>query len=183
MVEESGPARVVVAIKGRFKPGDKDGKLFLFTARLYFEAGSPSVRVIHTISNGELDPKRGADGLRHIYAWPIKDASLVADLALGEKVSVSTPAEDKAVTSSEQLRVYQDSSGGEKWQKFGGATFRGYKVTEGDKEVGAGNGHLGVLSVAGEKVGLSAALPCERCERALRLRSGLQAASLSSGQP
>jgi hypothetical protein len=167
-IEESGPTRVVVAIKGRYKPGDKDGKFYLFTTRLYFTAGSASVRVIHTISNGELDPTRGAGGLRHIYIWPIKDASLAADLAVGDNVTVSTPIEgNETATSQMGLLVHQDSSGGDKWNasaKSQDIAFRGYKVTESGKEIAAGNGHLGVLSVAGGGVGLSAALRNFRLE-------------------
>jgi hypothetical protein len=156
-VEESGPARVVLAVKGQFKPGDKDGKFYLSTTRLYFEAGSPSVRVIQTVGNGRLDPKLEG-GLRTVCTWPLKDASLVADLALGEAVTVATPAEDKPVSSEKELLAYQDSSGGDKWQSARGVSFRGYKVTEGEREVAAGNCHLGALSVAAGKAGISAAL-------------------------
>ncbi len=162
-IEESGPARVVVAVKGRFKPGDKDGKLYGFTTRLYFEAGSASVRAIHTISNGQLDPKL-YDGWRYTYTWPIEDASLLADLALGEKAAVATVCEDKPVSSEGELKIYQDSSGGEKWQKYSGAAFRGYKATEGEKELAAGNAHLGVMSVSGGGAGVSAALRNFRVE-------------------
>jgi len=162
-VEESGPARIVVAVKGQFKPGDKDGKLYGFTTRLHFEAGSASIRMIHTISNGRLDPKLEG-GWRYVYTWPIKDASLVADLALGEKAVVSTLCEDKAVAAEKELLVYQDSSGGNNWQKYSGAAFRGYKATEGEKELAAGNSHNGVMSVAGDGVGVSAALRNFRVE-------------------
>jgi hypothetical protein len=86
-VEESGPARVVVAIKGGFTPGDKDKKFYDFTARLYFTAGSPALRIIYTISNGRLDPafyplSDGKGKSRLAFVWPIKDATLSADLAL-----------------------------------------------------------------------------------------------------
>lgn len=179
VVEESGPARVVVAIKGQFKPGDKDGRFYGFTTRLHFEAGSPSVRVIHTISNGQLDPKLYG-GWRYTYTWPIEDASLVADLAVGDKATVATVCEDKPVSSEGEIKVYQDSSGGANWQKFSGAAFSGYKATEGDKELAAGKGHNGVMSVSGDAGGVSAALRNFRVEfphaldgSAKRLRVGL----------
>ncbi|MDD4891156.1 MAG: hypothetical protein PHU85_14640, partial [Phycisphaerae bacterium] len=149
-VEESGPARVVVAIRGQYKPGDKDGKFYGSITRLYFTAGSASIRVIHSATNGKLDPKLEA-GWRNIYTWPIADASLVADLALGDKVTVSTPVDDKAVTSDKELLVYQ-------------ANDKECKVTEGGKELSGGGSDPGVLSVAADKLGLSAALRNFRVE-------------------
>ena len=155
-IEESGPARVVVAIKGQYKPGDKDGKFYGFITRLYFTHGSASVRVIHSITNGKLDPALEG-GWRYIYTWPIQDASLVADLALGDKVTVSTPGETKLLTSDKELLVYQ-------------ANDHEYKVTAGANELATGNGHPGVLSVQGEfapveiQLGLSAALRNFRVE-------------------
>ena len=179
-LEEEGPVRAVVAIKGRHKPGDKDGKMYDFTCRLTFEVNSPTVRVIYTIRNGVLDPKL-INGKRRAYIWPIEDASLVADLALGDDAKVATLAEAKEVGAPE-LTVYQDSSGGDKWQNLGGGnyenwlsrytkgqtvrgvTFRGYKVTTGDKQVGAGNAHLGVIRASNGKLGVAAALRNFRVE-------------------
>jgi hypothetical protein len=179
VVEESGPARVVVRLQGRHLPGDKDGRMYDFTCRLYFEAGSPVVRLIYTVSNGMLDPKL-IDGKRRAYVWPIEDASLVADLALDD-AKTTTLAEGETVTSPD-LTAYQDSSGGDKWQKLGGGnyerwlsrhtqgktvrgvTFRGYKVTSGDQELGSGNAHLGVIDVSNGKVGVATALRHFRVE-------------------
>ena len=48
VVEESGPVRAVLAIKGSLTPGDKDKRFYDYTARLYFTAGSPSVRIVFT---------------------------------------------------------------------------------------------------------------------------------------
>ncbi len=180
VVEEAGPVRVVMVLKGRHKPGDKDGKFYDFTARLYFEVNSPTVRIVYTIRNGVLDPKL-INGKRRAYVWPIEDASLVADLALGADAKATTLAEGEEVAGAE-LSVYQDSSGGDKWQKLGGGnyenwlsrytkgqtvrgvTFRGYKVTAGDKQVGAGNAHPGVIGVSNGKLGVAAALRNFRVE-------------------
>jgi hypothetical protein len=179
-VEESGPARVVLCLKGTFAPGDKNGRFYDYTARLCFAAGDPSVRVVYTISNGKLDATL-TDGWRQHYVWPIEDASLVADLSLGAGAQATTLAEGKDVSGGDLL-VYQDSSGGEKWQDLGGGnyegwlsrytegksvrgvTFRGYKVTGGGKDLAAGNSHPGVLAVSSGKAGITAALRNFRVE-------------------
>ncbi|MGQ9662627.1 MAG: exo-rhamnogalacturonan lyase family protein, partial [Kiritimatiellia bacterium] len=180
-VEEEGPVRVVIAIKGRHTPGDKDGKFYGFMTRLYFEADSPSVRVLHSLTNCKLDPQLH-DGWRYVYTWPIEDASLVADLALRDGVKITTTAEGQPLTRSQGLRVYQDSSGGDKWQNLGGGnyegwisrytggltirgvTFRGYKVYEKESEIAAGNSHPGVLDVSDGARGLTVALRNFRVE-------------------
>ncbi|MCX7590690.1 MAG: hypothetical protein N2255_03580, partial [Kiritimatiellae bacterium] len=188
-VEEEGPVRVVIVLKGTHKPGDKDGKFYGFTTRFYFELGSPSVRIIHSITNGRLDPAL-YDGWRYVYTWPIEDASLVMDLAMREQVKVTAPAEGQLVTSAKGLLVYQDSSGGEKWQNLGGGnyenwlsrytggltvrgvSFRGYKVYEEGKEVAAGNAHSGVMDVSDGTRGITAALRNFRVEYPHSLSGG-----------
>ncbi len=140
---------------------------------------SPSVRVIFTIRNGVLDPTL-IDGRRRVYIWPIEDASLVADLSFGKPRA--TTLADGAEVSAPELVAYQDSSGGDKWQELGGGnyerwlsrytegrevrgvTFRGYKVTGRGEELAAGDRHLGVVDVAGERAGVTAALRNFRVE-------------------
>ena len=57
-VEEAGPVRAVIAIKGMYRPGAPvSGKHYEFTSRLYFTVGSATVRIIHTLRNGRLDPE------------------------------------------------------------------------------------------------------------------------------
>ena len=198
-VEEAGPVRIVLALRGPFRPGDKQGKLYDHTARLYFTAGSTSVRIVSTISNGKLDPTL-YDGARRVFIWPIEDASLVADLTLNGSAEVTTLGEGKKVTLGDgrELSVYQDSSGGEKWKDLGGGNyerwlakytqgkvvrgvrFRGYRVTAGEDRLAEGNRHLGAIDVADESAGLSAALrnfradyPSALTASAQRLRVGL----------
>lgn len=178
-IEEHGPVRTVIAIKGRYAPGDRDARMYDFTARMYFAVNSPSVRVIFTIRNGVLDPTL-IDGRRRVYIWPIEDASLVADLSFGKPRA--TTLADGAEVSAPELVAYQDSSGGDKWQELGGGnyerwlsrytegrevrgvTFRGYKVTGRGEELAAGDRHLGVVDVAGERAGVTAALRNFRVE-------------------
>lgn len=181
-VEESGPARVVVAIKGGFAPGDRDKRFYDYTARMYFTAGSPAVRVIYTISNGHLDPAfyptpDGKGKSRFAYVWPITDASLVADVAFG-RGNVCSLAEDKLVSmasAGDAMTIFQ--SGG------------GYKINRnGEKELAAGSRHLGVLDVNNNAAGITVAAryfaeqwPGVMTASANRLRLGLLPAE--SGQP
>ena len=200
VVEESGPVRAVVAIKGTLTPGDKDRRMYDYTARLYFTANSSAVRVAFTLRNGRLDPKL-IDGQRYAYIWPIEDLSLVLDLALPGEVRAATEAEGKPLETalgSDELVVYQDSSGGEKWQTLGGGnyeswlsrytqgktvagvTFRGYTAKLGDKLLAKGNAHRGVVDVRDGEAGVAAALRNFRVEypsalsaSARRVRVGL----------
>ncbi len=167
VVEESGPARVVLLMKGSFKPGDKLGKFYDFSARLYFGAGSEAVRVIYSIKNCRLRPEL-INGSREACVWPIEDASLLADLKLGAGAGGRTLAEGKEVKAAE-LNAYQDSSGGKQWKEIRGKAirgvkFRGYRLTSAGKQSAAGNAHLGVIDAAGSKAGLAAALRNFRVE-------------------
>jgi hypothetical protein len=169
LIEERGPVRLVLCLKGTFRPGDKEKKYYDFTARLYFAAGSPAVRIVYSIENCRLRPKLTA-GSRHAYVWPIEDASLVADLAAGAGAGAGarTIAEGKEVEAGD-LNVYQDSSGGKQWREVGGkkvrgVSFRGYRVTSAGKELAAGNAHLGVIDARAKKAGLAAALRNFRVE-------------------
>jgi hypothetical protein len=72
-VEQSGPIRAVVKLEGRHE--GPDGRRWLpFTLRLYFHAGSDSIRVMHTIvfdGDESRDFIRGV-GLR--FSTPLSDA-------------------------------------------------------------------------------------------------------------
>ncbi len=165
VVEESGPVRVVIRLQGTFRPGDKEGKLYGFTARLYFAAGSPAVRVVFTISNGRLDPKL-VGGKRHVYVWPIEDASLLVDLALGEDATIRTRADNKNIDVKGEARALQSDLGS-------------CRVSGGGNPV-AGKAHSGTMAVTGGKAGLACAVrnfrfehPSALAASVKRLRAGL----------
>lgn len=151
-VEEAGPARVVVAMQGRFTPGDKDRKGYDFTARLTFTAGSPSVRIVYTLSNGRLDPTlhpgpNGESPSRLAYVWPIQEASLVLDLASPAPRSATTLVENQIArqdVTSAPLTVYQSAQDG-------------YKVTLADRPLATGAGHPGVLDLSDGTKGVTVA--------------------------
>lgn len=117
-VEERGPVRAVLALRGTFRGGGEGafkGDLYDFTARLYFDRGSSRVRLVHTLVNGRV-----GETLR---IWPIEDLSLIGELALGAEPGALLLGEKDAVpvTFGDATRVaslYQDSSGGAEWKEL-----------------------------------------------------------------
>ncbi len=170
-VEESGPARVVVAIRGGFAPGDRDGKLYDFTARIYFEAASPSIRIVYTLRNGRLDPGfypvPGTNNkARMSYIWPIQGASLVADLDLGDNLVVSTTADGKRLSErGDRAQFVIRQSRPEKGTVFvprnspapPDSPPGGYDVLLGDKVLAHGDRHPGVLDASNRDLGVTVA--------------------------
>lgn len=148
-VEEAGPARVVVCIKGRYAPGDKDRQFYTYTARLTFAANDSVVRLIYTLENTKLDPtlydsEKGKS--RFAYVWPMQDVSLVADLAVGEQARAATVGDGKMVNAevtAGALVVHQSA-------------LDGFAVTVGGQEQAAGTEHAGALDVTGGRAGLAA---------------------------
>ena len=198
-VEERGPVRVVVAVYGTFRgkgPGTfQGGDLYDFTARLYFEAGSARVRLVHTIRNGRLGPT--------LHVWPVEDLSLFAQLAIGDAPKVSLLGQNEPVTVDlsrvKVASLYQDSSGGPEWKELThlknyaswlsyftktpkdarnekdahytvkGASFRGYEIRADEKVLEQGALGRGVAEVSGSKGALLVAMRHfrERCPAGL----------------
>jgi len=74
VVEQSGPVRAVVRIEGSHR-ADKGERAWLpFIVRLYFHAGSPSVRMMHTIIFDGDEQKDFIRGLGVRFAVPMRDA-------------------------------------------------------------------------------------------------------------
>ena len=149
-VEESGPARVVVCIKGGYAPGDKDKKYYSFTARLTFAANDPAVRLVYSLDNTHLDAKlydsdKGKSRLA--YIWPMQDVSLVADLAIGDKAAASTVGDGKLISAEvndQPLTLCQSK-------------LDGFQVSLAGKEQAAGKESPGALGVTGGGRGLAVA--------------------------
>jgi len=179
VVEESGELRTVLAIQGKYTPGDTQQIYYTFKARLYFEANNPQVKIVFTISNSTLDPtlypQPDGNMQRFVYQWPIEDASLEADLAFSDLAAVKTLTADGVVTGS-NLHVYQDSSGGEQWKNLTktnytqwlskytngetvkGVQFKGYQIYDGQTLVKQGNYARGISTVQDSTYGLSASM-------------------------
>jgi len=135
IVEEAGPARLVIAIKGTFLSGDVDKKFYGYLARLYFTAGSPEVRIAFTLTNG-----------RPGCIWPITGASLTADLPFAGKANASVLADAKPVTEvvgDDPIIAFQ-------------STLDIYKLSVGPKELACGARAQGVIDVSDAKMGITA---------------------------
>jgi len=143
-VEETGPVRAVVCLRGGFYAAAVP--LAEFVARLHFFAGSATVRFDVTIRN----PRRarhpgGLWDLGDPGSVFIKDASLVMALPPGAGdpiIRVSAEPGDPVEAVPGPLELYQDSSGGENWHSTNhltrtraiATTFRGYRLRGGDAE-------------------------------------------------
>lgn len=144
-VEEPGPERVLVCLRGRLVGTDRKS-LGDLIARLHFFAGSAVVRFDLTIRN----PRRaehpgGLWDLGDRGSVFLRDAALTVALAPGEgetavrcSPEVGAPFESR----SEPVELYQDSSGGENWKSTNHLNrtrevplaFLGYRLRTSDTE-------------------------------------------------
>jgi hypothetical protein len=142
-VEDQGPLRTVLLIKGVASAGSAGQTLFL-TARLHFFAGLSTVRLLITLTNPNNAIHTGG-------FWDLGDPGSIliksADLTLtgasgtsGLRVSPEIAAPGRACDLAFEL--YQDSSGGDRWQSTNHinrerrvpTTFRGYRMRCGGHE-------------------------------------------------
>jgi hypothetical protein len=143
-VEEEGPLRTVVLVKGT-APGADAKKSLDVTARMHFFAGSPAVRLLVTLTN----PHRAVHAgnfwdLGDPGSILVKDVSLTLALA-GAGASEMLASAELGLPASAcrpPFELYQDSSGGEQWQSTNHinrerrvpTTFRGYRLRAGGEE-------------------------------------------------
>ena len=115
-VEERGPLRTVVLIKGVASAGGPDP--LLLTARLHFFAGLSTVRLLITLTNPRNAVHAGGFwDLGDPGSIFIKNAHLVVDLpSAAQSVAVSPEVNVPSRTAEFPFELYQDSSGGEHWQ-------------------------------------------------------------------
>lgn len=145
-VEESGPRRVCVFVRGSIRRG---GNEFLaLDMRAHFFAGLPTVRLLVTLRNPRSAIHSGGFwDLGDPGSIFVRDISLSVALAGDEpaliRCSPETGARWKSVSAA--LEIYQDSSGGENWQSTNHVnrlgivpnTFRGYRlVADGEQREG-----------------------------------------------
>ena len=165
-VEETGPVRAVVCLRGGFYAAT--GPLAEFVARLHFFAGSAVVRFYLTIRN----PRRaehpgGLWDLGDTGSVFLKDASLTVALPPGlgtAEVRASPGIAAPFETAPAPFELYQDSSGGENWRSANHLnrkrevphTFRGYRLrANGVERSGLRATPLVVLSRGGHSVGVT----------------------------
>ncbi len=157
-VEENGPVRVVLCIKGTLqRSGQTAIPFYEYTVRLYFTTGSASIRCDATLKNTRITDHT-------VYIWPIEDMSLRSTLALtGTKsyamLGQGTPV--RGTVGANVVKVYQDSNGTDEWQTtrgeaIPGVTFRGYKMYDGATVKDSGNQARGWMELNNGTLGVAA---------------------------
>jgi len=155
-----GPLRVSIRVKGAYR--DAGGAPLLdYTSRYWFTAGQPTVRLFHTVENNRLCPLAEYEQL-DCYdigsggSVTLADLSLLLDADLQANPTYVVSGQHTTTTGSlsQDLRLYQDSSGTEHWDHFiemrgwdgslldtqprlqSHVSFRGYRTTIGTDEYG-----------------------------------------------
>ena len=168
-----GPMRVSVHVKGTYGEVDRAGRLD-YTARYWFYAGKPAVRLFHTAENNTLCPlleyaQLDCHDIGSGGSVAFADLSLAVPTDLG--VGLTYQVGGQGVTASGDLTVdlllYQDSSGTDYWDKYPTFTdweenpldarprmqsyvsFRGYRTMLGETIVDTGDQASGWLRAAG----------------------------------
>lgn len=123
-VEENGPVRATVAVKGSIADSDGEGWVD-YTARINFYAGTGLVRIFFTLANHNptsifIDKNRDEHWLMgRPGAFFFEDMSLSASLLFDGPIvlSVGNGPEDilDRVVLTDIGGIYQESSGGENW--------------------------------------------------------------------
>ena len=162
LVEENGPLRTTILIKGAHKSLDNESSLN-FTMRITFYYSELFFKITYTQENNLpcLNDGSGQPNCLH-FGTPnslrFKDLSL--KIVLADRVEIwflpldsdiDGNANNNVLVDSlnSNILVYQDSSGGEDWNRWPGVTFKGYKVFVDGHEKYAGRrfeGWMGLFS-------------------------------------
>jgi YetA-like protein len=168
-IEENGPLRSAVHMQGDFR--HKGAKpLALFSARLHFFAGSPTVRFAITLRNPrKAEHPGGLWDLGNGGSVYFRDAYLTVALPPGPEETVlrfSVEPGTAFESSVPPLEIYQDSSGGANWRSSNHVnrhhvvpnTFCGYRLRLACKER-TGRRAIPVVCLTRGKAALSVAMP------------------------
>ena len=195
VIEEDGPLRVTIRQDGLF--AGRGGKIALgFAARITFVAGSASARIEFQIANRRA--ARHPGGLWDLgdpgSQW-IKDLSLTIsppEAATGVRWYAEEPAGAQHGDPA-SLTIYQDSSGGERWDSPNhldwkgrlSVAFRGYRVQgEGGRLVASGLRATPALQVISKGGWLALAVQdfWQNFPKALRWADGVVSVGLFPGE-
>lgn len=172
-VKHEGPMRASVQVRGSYRAADGSA-LVDYTSRFWFYAGSPLLRLFHTVENNTPCHIRPADGQPECYHIGslgdvrLADLSLVIDSGLSGGLTFTAGTSGSPVTGSlgAALAIYQDSSGTAAWDLYATMTdwngapldarprmqaytsFRGYRTTLGETTLDSGDQAPGWLAVA-----------------------------------
>ncbi len=145
-VEDAGPVRVTVCIKGALGGPKGVESVADFVLRMHFFAGSSTVRFTLTLTNPrKADHPGGLWDLGNGGSIYLRDASFVVSLPTSfERASAQASVEEGRPLEALPLpvEIYQDSSGGENWKGSNHVnrrheipnSFRGYRVRAGRAE-------------------------------------------------
>jgi hypothetical protein len=176
-IETDGPLRTVVRCDGEIGTG-RDRRL-VFTARLHFYAGSATARVVLTLLNPRA--ARHRDNYWELgdpASILLEDASVVLGVPQGSARESWCSLEPGAPLCpvAQPVEIYQDSSGGERWQSRAHLnregrvpnSFRGYRARFGDR-VAMGLRAAPVVSLRAEDRDVSVAVPqfCQYFQKAI----------------
>ena len=170
----SGPMRVAVHVRGAYR--DAGGAPVIdYTSRYWFCAGEPAVRLFHTVENNSLCPLGEYEQLACYDIGSggsvgLADLSLVLSTDLSGELTYRVMGEDGPLSGrlTDELLLYQDSSGTDHWDTYptltdwGGSpldarprmqsyvSFRGYRTTLGGMTLDNGDQADGWMSIEGD---------------------------------
>ncbi|MCY2954928.1 MAG: hypothetical protein NTU53_23610 [Planctomycetota bacterium] len=172
MVLERGPLRSVIRLKGTLGPGHAPA--LEFTAWYHFYAGSGRVKLAFALENNNHGGRTPDGNARNANIGGIncvffKEMALRLPLHLDRpgRVYIGGDAQRPPVAAplDAKAEIYQDSSGGERWDRYRGAeshprpssyvTFKGHRTFIGGVEATAGHRALGWLDVSDANRGLT----------------------------
>ncbi len=159
-LEEYGPLKAVVRINGTYKtPGG--AKILNYTVRIELYSGKCYFRVYHREENGWTVLNDGSgqpDCLRLDSPNTIsfEDSSLV--IVSGQSYEMFAAAVNGFYdfnNFSSKILLYQDSSGGEDWDRWPGVSFRGYRFWLDGTLAWEGNRSPGWIALMNDYYGLA----------------------------
>lgn len=175
VVLERGPLRSVIRVKGTLGPDT--APVLEFTAWYHFYAGSGRVRLVFSLENNCHGGRTSTGNARNADIGGI-NCIFFDEMALrlplepdgSRRVCLGGDAESSPHRAplTARAEIYQDSSGGESWDRYRAArfhprpnsyvTFRGYRASFGGEEVATGRRALGWLDLSGAAKGLTVAV-------------------------
>jgi hypothetical protein len=166
-LEDAGPMRVVLALRGEIGPKVGNLPLAQYVCRMHFYAGKSEVRVFFTLHNpGAHNHPGNIWDLGSGGSVFMEDFSLVLPLLNQQRWAYRIAvADDQPLVrgvATKPVKLYQDSSGGENWRSANHidkdyqvrTSFRGYRVYDGEKQLTDGHRADGWLHVRGKRGGV-----------------------------
>lgn len=193
-LEAAGPLRATLASEGRFS--GRRGRLLRFICRLHFFAGHRLVRADLCLGNtGAARHSGGFWDLGDPGSFPVGDLSVrfAPTPAGGRPVLVSVDGGQSYAEAGADCSVYQDSSGGERWDSTNHAgpdgkplpRFRGYRLQSAGRarsEAGRATPILRAGGAAGARVAATVQRFWQEFPTALEHRGGMLRAGLFPGE-